>query len=133
LLVAPSLIPHHIEMEREDDLPARKRRAEAWKLRQKEREVASSKCYDASKAGDIYQIRDIIRGGQFEQEDLDTILYWAVGEGLLEPTRCLLEGGADAKSMPLPRADSCQSSLEMFKLLAEFGINYNSEQINILA
>jgi hypothetical protein len=131
LLVAPSLIPHHIEMGREDDLPARKRRADAWKLRQKEREVARSKCYDASEAGNIDQIRDIIQCGQLEQEDLNTILYWAVGEGLLEPTRCLLEGGADAERMLVPIRFSCQS-LEMFKLLAKFGMNLNLEQINIL-
>jgi len=128
----PAQSHYHIEME-PDDLPARKRRAEAWKLQEREREAARSKCVDACDAGDIDQIRDIIRGGQLTQLDLDRIMHRAVRKGLLEPTRCLLEGGADAKSMPLPRADSWQSSLEMFKLLAEFGINYNSEQINILA
>lgn len=53
---------YHIEMEGEDDLPARKRRAEANKLRGEEREAARSKCIDACEAGDIDQIRDIIRG-----------------------------------------------------------------------
>jgi hypothetical protein len=119
-------------MEQEDDLAARKRRAEANKLREKEREAARSKCYDACKAGDLDQIRDVIRGGQISQLHLDRIMHSTVREGLLEPTRCLLEGGADAKSMPLPTPDSCQS-VEMFKLLAEFGLNYNSEQVKILA
>jgi len=51
----------------------------------------------------------------------------------LEPTRCLLGGEADVKRMALPTPDTCQFSLEMFKFLAVFGINYNSEQINLLA
>jgi hypothetical protein len=62
---------------------------------------------------------------------MNTRCHGQLGKTLLEPTRCLLEHGADAKAVQMWRLDKCRS-LAMFKLLAEFGHDYNALQHNIL-
>lgn len=119
-------------MEPENDLIAKKDRAESWKRQQDLREAARAKCYDACEAGDIDQLKDILTSEQLNDAEKNALMRWAIDEGLLEPTRCLLEHEADPKMMPLRTLGSSCRSLEMFKLLAEFGINYKSDQDNIL-
>lgn len=86
----------------------------------------------ACKAGDIQRTKEIFHIGPLGQNELDSMMHWSVYEGLLEPTQCLLELGADPKKVSVISLAEYCPSLDMFKLLAEFGLDYNNPQRNIL-
>ena len=103
----------------------------SWQQREKERKIARTECEDACEAGDIEQIKAIFQSGRLDQSDAQNIIIWTIGENMLEPTRCLLEQGVDANAVPTWRLGKCRS-LSMFKLLAEFGHDFKTQQRNIL-
>ena len=106
----------------------------AWVLtaEQQESQVAKTECEAACEAGDIQRVKEIFQMGLLGQIDLTSMMTWTVSEGWLEPTRCLLELGADPNKISvISLAEHCPS-LDMFKLLAAFGMSYSTSQRNVL-
>lgn len=122
-------------MDHADDLSPPNPSATIWSLRHLRRNRALEKCNRACKAGDIEQVQEILRSGDLYTADLKQLMFWTTGYVSLEVTRCLLEHGADAKCISastLVGEEHLYSSLELFKLLASFGLDYNSSSDNPL-
>jgi hypothetical protein len=112
----------------EDQLPLEECSCEKTK---KARQLAFTKFRTACEAGDITQTEEIFQSGQLDRTDIQSLLDWSIEKALVEPTRWLLEHGADAKTMYWRNLEKCHS-LDIFKLLANFGLDYNTKKHNIL-
>jgi hypothetical protein len=93
------------------------------------KDAAIDKCWAACEAGDVSTIKELYQTGLLP--NLVAIMAGACNEGWLVATRCLLELGADPNEMPTFSLSACRS-LDMFKLLAEFGMDLKLEGNNIV-
>lgn len=83
-------------------------------------------------SGDLEYLQQIFDRQVFEQRKVNKEFHdswWKVQS--LEVMRCLLENGAQAKDVYIPRLRDCHS-LEKMKLLAEHGFNFKEEGYLIL-
>jgi hypothetical protein len=101
---------------------------------QQSRRAALEKCWSACETGDMNQFNDIIQEffGQLGDANIKTLLDRTVIGGWVEATRCLLQQGADLKSVSLSIIALRCRSVEMLELLLEYGLDYTSAHVNIL-
>jgi hypothetical protein len=121
-------------MDPEKQTPAEESPAARWEQIQQLREAALEKCWMACETGDLNQFNNQIQESftHLGDANVKTMLQRTIKKSWLEATRCLLEQGADPKAMPLIiLAKECRS-VAMLQLLAEFGMDYKSGELNIL-
>jgi hypothetical protein len=83
-------------------------------------------CWDACEAGDLAQVEEIFRTRQLNREDAQWLINASLDEKHLIIARFLLEQGADPKEVSLSILRSADCSLDMLKLLAEFGLDFET-------
>ncbi|KAH8803451.1 ankyrin repeat-containing domain protein [Xylogone sp. PMI_703] len=115
--------------------PAEENPEDKWQAQQEARERAENlrkatleKCLAACESGDIIQLNNHVEEslGKLSKENMTTLLERTIAEGWLEGIRCLLEHGADPNTMLWITTLRKYYSLDLLKLLAEYGMNYNS-------
>ena len=120
-----------IEEEGGEMSPEEIREAEAtWSRLQESQEAALEECWAACQTGNFGLIRESF--GQLGDANANKLLDQTICRDLFEATRCLLELGVDPNTMPLSTLTTYCRSLDMYQLLAEFGMKFKSGEQNIL-
>lgn len=85
----------------------------------------------ACEVGDVATIKNIYHTAQIAPSHHLAMMTTSICKGWLVATRCLAELGVDPSQIPLISIKHCRS-LEIFKLLAEFGVDFKVEGNDIL-
>ncbi|KAI0120927.1 hypothetical protein BJ170DRAFT_645622 [Xylariales sp. AK1849] len=93
---------------------------------------AMDELWDACETGNADRVRELFETSTLEAEDAHTCLGALVLENIgVDVTRALLDNGASAKRIRPPELRNCRS-IDVFRLLAENGLDFKSEGHEIL-
>jgi hypothetical protein len=95
-------------------------------------QVALEKCRIACETRDLDQIKESFEQLRLGKHNVMYLLHKTILMPWLEATRYMLEHGADPNQIALITLSQKCRSIAMFQLLADFGMDYKSEQWNIL-
>lgn len=98
------------------------------------RETAFQACWTAIENEDSNQFRDELQKSLVHLSDanIKTLLQRTIIKSWADGTRCLLEQGADPKFVSLIILAKTCTSLPIFQLLADVGMNFKHPEENIL-